>query len=91
MWNPTSPTERRVGNRGAYPVGGIAPLQQDIALHAYLEKKLSHAEMDRLHQSWALKTKFLQSAMNAIFAYIASALAWWQAHFEHAAVAKPRS
>jgi hypothetical protein len=47
MLNPSNQTGRHDGIHGTYPIGGVAPLQQDLARHAYLEKKLAHAEMDR--------------------------------------------
>ena len=55
MFNSSNQTERHDGIHGPYPIGGVAPLRQDLARHAYLEKKLAHAEMDKYHPARALQ------------------------------------
>ena len=54
MLNLSNQTERHDAIHGPYPIGGIAPLRQDLARHAYLEKKLAHAETDRQRQAGPL-------------------------------------
>ena len=66
MWNISKPTERRAGNNSPYPVGGIAPLRHELALHAYMEKKLMHADMDRYHPGRALKTAIVHAIQSAV-------------------------
>jgi hypothetical protein len=55
MLNLSNQTERHDAIHGPYPIGGIAPLRQDLARHAYLEKKLVHAEMDKHQPALALQ------------------------------------
>jgi hypothetical protein len=91
MWNTSNPIEHRAGNSSPYPIGGIAPLLQERALHAYMEKKLMHADMDRYHPGWALKTAIVHAIQSAIRASGAAALRWLQEHVHQSAVVKPRA
>jgi hypothetical protein len=91
MWNTNNPIERRAGNSSPYPIGGIAPLRHERALHAYMEKKLMHAEMDRYPPAWALQTAIVHAIQSAVRAPCTAALRWLQEHVHQSDVVKPRA
>jgi hypothetical protein len=90
MWNISNPIERRTASCSHYPVGGVAPLRQERALHAYIEKKLMHAEIDRHALAWALQTAIVHGIQSAVRTCGAAARRWLQGQIHPSTVVKPR-
>lgn len=64
MWTSITQFEYELGSSSASAAGGVAPLRYELARHAYLERRLAHAEMDRHSKALALWTTIFQWAQH---------------------------
>jgi hypothetical protein len=90
MWNQINQNESRSGTSGSHSFGGIAPLRQELALHAYLEKRSMHADIDRRQPAQDFQTAIVHVIRVAICAPRVAALNWLQARAHHPTAVNPR-
>jgi hypothetical protein len=90
MSNQIYQNERHAGISGFHSFGGIAPLREDLALHAYLEKKLMHADIDGRQRTQGLQNAIVHVIKIAIRAPGAAALNWLQTHAHRPNAVSPR-
>ncbi len=84
MWNTTVQSEYNPGNHSSYPRGGVAPLQPDLACHAYLEKKRAYAAMDRCAAIAFAQTAMVQWVRSTLQQRYQDSRRWWTLHLGHA-------